>query len=91
MTLTIYDWIIIISYIVFAVAVGVYFSKRAGKNLGEYFISGRNLPWWIAGTSIIATTFAADTPLAITGMVVNNGIAGNWLWWNAYGACGTNR
>jgi len=82
MILELADWIIIGAYVVFAVGVGIYFSKRAGKNITEFFISGRNLPWWIAGTSIIATTFAADTPLAITGMVVRNGIAGNWLWWN---------
>ena len=76
------DWLIIAAYLVFALGVGVYFSRRAGKNLSEYFVSGRNLPWWIAGTSMVATTFAADTPLAITGMVAKNGIAGNWLWWN---------
>ncbi|MYF56264.1 Na+:solute symporter [Candidatus Poribacteria bacterium] len=51
--------------------------------MNEFFISGRNLPWWLAGTSMVATTFAADTPLAVTGLVVEDGIAGNWLWWNA--------
>src|SRR5690242_14237551 len=50
--------------------------------MGEFFLSGRNVPWWLAGTSMVATTFAADTPLAVTGMVARNGIAGNWLWWN---------
>src|SRR5207247_6235236 len=49
---------------------------------GEFFLSGRNVPWWLAGTSMVATTFAADTPLAVTGMVARNGVAGNWLWWN---------
>ncbi|MCG8608052.1 Na+:solute symporter [bacterium] len=82
MNLSALDWTIIATYLVFALGVGLYFSRRASKNLGEYFISGRNLPWWIAGTSMVATTFAADTPLAITGMVAKNGIAGNWLWWN---------
>ena len=62
--------------------IGLYFSKRASKNIGEFFIAGRNLPWWIAGTSIVATTFAADTPLAVSGIVRTGGIAGNWFWWN---------
>lgn len=77
------DWAILIGYIVFALGLGIYFSKRAGQNINEFFVSGRNLPWWLAGTSMVATTFAADTPLAVTGLVVNDGIAGNWLWWNA--------
>ncbi len=77
------DWAIVVGYILFALGLGIYFSKRAGKNINEFFISGRNLPWWLAGTSMVATTFAADTPLAVTGIVVNDGIAGNWLWWNA--------
>ena len=77
------DWAIIIGYVLFALGLGIYFSKRAGKDINEFFISGRNLPWWLAGTSMVATTFAADTPLAVTGIVVQDGIAGNWLWWNA--------
>ena len=76
------DGVIIISYILFALGLGIYYSKRAGKNINEFFVSGRNLPWWLAGTSMVATTFAADTPLAVTGLVVKDGIAGNWLWWN---------
>ena len=76
------DGVIIISYIVFALGLGIYYSKRAGRDINEFFVSGRNLPWWLAGTSMVATTFAADTPLAVTGLVVNDGIAGNWLWWN---------
>ncbi len=74
---------IIISYIFFALGLGIYFSKRAGRNISEFFVSGRNLPWWLAGTSMVATTFAVDTPLAVTGFVVKDGIMGNWLWWNA--------
>ena len=76
------DGVIIISYILFALGLGIYYSKRAGRNINEFFVSGRNLPWWLAGTSMVATTFAADTPLAVTGLVVKDGIAGNWLWWN---------
>jgi len=76
------DWGIVVLYFVFSAASGIYFTKRAGKNIQEFFLSGRNLPWWLAGTSMVATTFAADTPLAITELVARNGVAGNWLWWN---------
>ena len=76
------DWIIIIFYFIASAAIGVYFTKRAGTNIQEFFLSGRNLPWWLAGTSMVATTFAAGTPLAVTELVARNGIAGNWLWWN---------
>jgi len=81
MELTQVDYFIIIGYFVIALGVGLYFSRRAGKNLTEYFISGRSLPWWIAGTSMVATTFAADTPLAVSGLVAKFGLAGNWFWW----------
>ncbi len=76
------DWIIILTYFIISFAISFYFSKKAGKNTSNFFLSGRNLPWWIAGTSMVATTFAADTPLAVTELVSKNGIAGNWLWWN---------
>jgi solute:Na+ symporter, SSS family len=76
------DWSIIIIYFIFALSIGLYFSKRAGKNINEFFGAGNRLPWWLAGTSMVATTFAADTPLAVTELVYKYGIAGNWLWWN---------
>lgn len=76
------DWLFIGLYFLLALAIGLYFARRAGKNIVEYFTSGRGLPWWLAGTSMVATTFAADTPLAVTELVANHGIAGNWLWWN---------
>lgn len=76
------DWIFVFSYFIFVLSVGFYFSKKAGRNIENFFISGRSLPWWIAGTSMVATTFGADTPLAVTEIVAKNGIAGNWLWWN---------
>ncbi|MFQ5605150.1 MAG: sodium:solute symporter family protein [bacterium] len=76
------DWTFVVVYFVLALGIGLYFSKRAGGNITEYFTSGRSLPWWLAGTSMVATTFAADTPLAVTELVANHGIAGNWLWWN---------
>ena len=76
------DWALIAAYMLFAVGVGLYFQRRAGTSVTDYFLSGRSLPWWIAGTSMVATTFAADTPLAVTGLVARQGIAGNWMWWN---------
>ena len=76
------DWFIIISYIIFSLGVGIYFSKKAASNTEEYFLSGRSLPWWIVGTSMVATTFAADTPLAITEFIRGPGIWQNWFWWN---------
>jgi len=69
-------------YFVAVFTIAAYYTRRAGKNTGEFFLSGRNLPWYIAGTAMVATTFAADTPLAVTELVARNGIAGNWLWWN---------
>jgi solute:Na+ symporter, SSS family len=76
------DWIIIAIFLLSIIGISLYMSRRAGKNTGEFFLSGRKLPWFIAGTSMVATTFAADTPLAVTELVAQNGIAGNWLWWN---------
>ncbi|MDP6789329.1 MAG: Na+:solute symporter [Candidatus Marinimicrobia bacterium] len=76
------DWFIIGGYILFSLGVGIYFSRRAGSSTEEYFLSGRTLPWWIVGTSMVATTFAADTPLAITEFVRGSGIWQNWFWWN---------
>ena len=82
MKLTSVDWAIIAAYFLFNIAIGLYYKARAGSNISEFFLSGRNVPWWLAGTSMVATTFAADTPLVVTGLVARNGIAGNWLWWN---------
>ena len=76
------DWLIIAAYFALSAAIGLAYTKRAGQNISEFFVSGRSLPWWLAGTSMVATTFAADTPLAVTGLVAANGVAGNWLWWN---------
>jgi len=76
------DYLIVIAYFIFSVAIALVYSKRAGKSTNDFFLSGRNLPWYLAGISMVATTFAADTPLAVTELVANNGISGNWLWWN---------
>jgi Na+/proline symporter len=82
MQLTLVDWIVIALYFAFNLAVGLYYRRRATKSVSDFFVSGRNVSWWLAGTSMVATTFAADTPLAVTGLVARNGIAGNWIWWS---------
>src|SRR2546430_3494140 len=82
MRLTFADWSVVALYFLFNLGVGLYYKRRASRSTAEFFLSGRNVPWWLAGTSMVATTFAADTPLVVTGLVARNGIAGNWLWWN---------
>jgi len=82
MQLALGDWIIIALYFAFNLGIGIYYRKRATGSVSEFFVSGRNVSWWLAGTSMVATTFAADTPLAVTGLVARNGIAGNWMWWS---------
>jgi len=81
-TLSLADWVVLALY--FALSFGVAWSLRgrAQKSLADFFVSGRGVPWWIAGTSMVATTFSADTPLAVTGLTAQFGIAGNWLWWS---------
>jgi Na+/proline symporter len=76
------DWLVVLAYFGLTTLIGFWFTKRGGESLSEYFISGRQVPWWLAGVSMVATTFAADTPLAVTGLVASFGIAGNWLWWS---------
>ena len=82
MRLSLLDWSVIAAYFLFNLGIGIYYARRARGSTTEFFLSGRDVPWWLAGTSMVATTFAADTPLAVTGFVARNGIAGNWLWWN---------
>jgi Na+/proline symporter len=76
------DYFIIVLYFILSFSIAIIYSRRAGKDTSEFFLSGRNLPWYLAGLSMVATTFAADTPLAVTELVVKNGISGNWMWWN---------
>ncbi len=83
MALSQLDWVVLTLVLAVPALVGVRYFRRSGTNVGQFFLSGRDLPWWLAGTSMLATTFAADTPLAVTGLVAANGIAGNWIWWNA--------
>ena len=82
MALTAIDWAIVAAYFLLSTGIGFAFTKRGGESLNEYFLSGRNVSWWLAGASMVATTFAADTPLVVTGLVSQHGVAGNWLWWN---------
>jgi Na+/proline symporter len=82
MRLELSDWLIVALYFLASAGVALIFTRKASQSLDEYFVSGRALPWWLAGTSMVATTFAADTPLVVSGLVAKYGVAGNWLWWN---------
>jgi Na+/proline symporter len=82
MTLTPLDWLAISLYFLANIAIGLYYRRRATRSTEDFFVGGRSVSWWLAGTSMVATTFAADTPLAVTGLVASYGIAGNWLWWS---------
>jgi Na+/proline symporter len=82
MRLYLSDWVIIALYFLASAGVALAYTRRASESLDEYFVSGRALPWWLAGTSMVATTFSADTPLVVAGLVARYGVAGNWLWWN---------
>jgi solute:Na+ symporter, SSS family len=82
MTLGVVDWAVIAAYFAVSIAIALAYRRRASKSAEEFFLSGRSVPWWLAGTSMVATTFAADTPLAVTGLTVKYGIAGNWIWWS---------
>jgi solute:Na+ symporter, SSS family len=82
MLLTSLDWAVIALYFATNLAIGFYYMKRASGDISEFFLSGRNVSWWLAGTSMVATTFSADTPLVVTGLIYAQGISGNWLWWS---------
>jgi len=75
------DWLIVLAYLMATLVLGAYLAQRASGSLEDFFVSGRSLPWWLAGTSMAATTFSIDTPLYIAGVVGTRGIAGNWEWW----------
>ncbi|EKV01874.1 Na+/proline symporter [Leptolyngbya sp. PCC 7375] len=76
------DWLIVVAYLIFTMVLGIYLSRKASGSLVDFFVSGRSLPWWLAGTSMAATTFSIDTPLYVAGVVGSRGIAGNWEWWS---------
>ncbi|GAB4466976.1 MAG: Na+:solute symporter [Thermoflexibacter sp.] len=75
------DWAIIGAFFIFSIAIGLAVAKDAGKSAEDFFLSGRNMPWWLLGVSMVATTFSADTPNLVTNIVRENGVAGNWVWW----------
>ena len=81
MTLAWLDWSIVVVYFALSLGVGLMFTKRASRSTENYFLAGRTVPWWLAGISIVATTFASDTPLLVAGITARGGIAGNWIWW----------
>lgn len=81
MTLSTIDWIIIGAFFALSLIIGLLSSRKAGSSVSEFFLSGRNMPWWLLGVSMVATTFSADTPNLVTDLVRNNGVAGNWGWW----------
>ena len=82
MNFSFFDWSAVVAYLAITLLLGLYFRSRSGKSVDDYFVSGRNVSWWLAGTSMVATTFAADTPLVVTGLVYAQGVAGNWIWWS---------
>ncbi len=82
MSLTALDWAAIAGYLLITLILGLYFRRKSAQSTTDYFVSGRQVSWWLAGTSMVATTFAADTPLAVSGLVYTQGVAGNWLWWS---------
>ena len=81
MQLTTIDWVVVALYGTLALVVGLYFARRAGRGTEEFFLSGRKLPWWLLGTSMVATTFSTDTPNLVTDLVRTGGVSQNWLWW----------
>ncbi len=82
MKLATLDIIVLVGLLLFTILIGLYFGRSKKTSISDYFLGGRSLPWYIAGISMVATTFAADTPLAVTELVGQYGISGNWLWWN---------
>ncbi|HZU32377.1 MAG TPA: hypothetical protein VFB79_14770, partial [Candidatus Angelobacter sp.] len=82
MLLTWIDWLVIAGYLLINLLIGMYYMRRSSANTEDFFLSGRDVSWWLAGTSMVATTFAADTPLLVSGLVATQGIAGNWIWWS---------
>ena len=81
MTLTTLDWTIVGAYFAVSLAVGIWASKQAGEDTKSFFLAGRNMPWWLLGVSMVATTFSTDTPNLVSDLVRQNGVSGNWVWW----------
>ena len=81
MHLQLVDWVIVAVSLLVCFVPALFFGKRAGRSTSEFFVSGRAVPWWLAGLSMVATTFSSDTPNLVTDIVRRNGVAGNWVWW----------
>ena len=81
MTLSSLDWLLIGGFFLIFLVIGLLVAKKSGKNTQEFFLSGKNMPWWLLGISMVATTFSADTPNLVTDIVRQNGVSGNWVWW----------
>ena len=81
MTLSTLDWLIVGLYFILSLTIGIWSSKKAGKDTKSFFLAGRNMPWWLLGISMVATTFSTDTPNLVTDLVRQNGVSGNWSWW----------
>lgn len=81
MRLATIDWIVVFAFLALSLAVGLALARRAGSSASEFFLSGRHMPWWLLGVSMVATTFSTDTPNLVTDIVRTNGVAGNWVWW----------
>ncbi|MDP6936851.1 MAG: Na+:solute symporter, partial [Candidatus Marinimicrobia bacterium] len=81
MQLTTLDWGIVSLYFALSLCIGLWASKRAGESTRSFFLAGRNMPWWLLGVSMVATTFSTDTPNLVTDLVRQNGVSGNWVWW----------
>ena len=82
MQLQLIDWLVVAAYFLVTLAIGLYYARRAGRSLEQYFLSGRKLPWWLLGTSMVATTFSTDTPNLVADLVRSGGVSMNWLWWS---------
>ena len=81
-SLNTFDYILIIGFFAITLFIGIYVSKKSGKDSTEYFLSGRNMPWWLLGVSMVATTFSTDTPNFVTDIVRKDGVSANWMWWS---------
>src|SRR5210317_2158645 len=81
MQIATFDWLIILLFFVISLGIGIYVSKSSGKSANQYFLSGRSMPWWLLGFSMVATTFSTDTPNLVTDIVRTGGVSGNWVWW----------
>ena len=81
MSIALFDWCIVIGFLTLTMMIGLLVSNKSAESSNQFFLSGRNMPWWLLGISMVATTFSTDTPNLVTEIVRNNGVSGNWVWW----------